>query len=302
MSESTRRSLIAYYMHGHVHANDNTSKDLDYSELFTDIHNQEASERICEFRDRHIAIPRSVDLKSGLALMFVSGDKDGSILTLDLETSDAEREHAGINRLFVQSRWVIVEPKSRLAILESKRPTVGIDEIEFYLERHIGKHKNSSDPEFHLNKIPNKKFSSRIEEFTRIREAAIVLTRPNSAWTDSANSLVKGAASSGASAVEVAARASRKKSLSKREGIVPEMIDLAETNLPFIKNARVTGNMPGSEGETTVSLENSPMRKYALVNRSDSPMSQLKDMSSAIDALLEEVDSRDSGLRADEIN
>jgi hypothetical protein len=213
------------------------------------------------------------------------------MLTLDLKTLDAQTQEAGKNRLFVQSRWVIVDANDRIAVMENKRPTVGMDEVTRFLELYSNELFQVENSEFNLNQVADPGFIDRIEGFTRIREASVVLNRPNSSWTDSANDLVSSTASGGASDIEVSARASRNQSLSKDEGIVKEIKDLVSKGLSFVKNAKITGLTSNSEGETTLSLKDSPVKDYANIRKGAVPAEQLAQLESTALGVFEQAKS-----------
>lgn len=228
--------------------------------------------------NRLVAIVEQQVIKGLHGILFVSGEKEGSILSLDLQTVDLEEQSAEDGQVFVQSRWIAVDAEKRVVAVEVNRPTVGIDDVRFLLEELAKEYSKSNNVEIELNLAINPKFIDEVERFTRIREASITLSRPNSDWTDVANRWVEDMQSSGVKDLDLAARASRGQSLDKSSGLISLIKDVARAPHSFVKNMRVTGNVKGMEKEQTASLKRNKVTSVARLDLQKNRDEQLVDL------------------------
>lgn len=285
MAREVNRSLIAYYVHGHESPGQSMESTLDYESFFSRLAEPLDDSEPFKLRGRTVTIAGVRKVGSATAFLFVSGDETASQLSLDLATSQTTSVQPRRGQLFVESRWVVVDPTRRTCILENKRPTVSMDEITRYLE-HFGQSTlGLQNLEISLNRVPDATFTETIERFTRIREASVVLSRPNPSWLEDSSDLVGEVGESGASQIEIAAKASRGASLSKHEGIVRVIASSARNRISNMVNAVVFGNIPEMPGEQRVSLEKNTVRSMVRVDPTDSPLEQLQSMAGAFEEM-----------------
>ncbi len=290
MPRKVNRSLIAYYVHGHEAPGQEEERTLDYSRFFSRLAQPIEGVEPFKLRGRTVTIAGTRSIGSATAFLFVSGDETASQLSLNVATSETTSVAPREGELFVESRWMVVDPERRICILENKRPTVSMDEITRYLEDFGRTQLGLRDLEISLNRVPDATFTETIERFTRIREASVTLSRPNPSWLEDSSDLVGEVGESGASQIEIAAKASRGASLSKHEGIVRVIASSARSRISNMANAVVFGNIPEMPGERRVSLENNTVRSMVSVDPGDSPVGQLESMSSVFDEMFAQTD------------
>lgn len=183
---------------------------------------------------------------------------------------------------------VVTDPDARSIAIESSRTGVTSARLEKYFRRLAAESGWSDDLLVDLPPIPSPSLAEEIEKFTRIREAAAIITRPNYDWSDMKNKLSNLADESNGHSAEAVVKAERKGSLSKARGIVGLIRDSLRESNPSIRSFRLTGNQEGSKKEITVSSEKHQARAFYDSNTSDSPSEVDAKMFTAARRLVEE--------------
>lgn len=295
MAKMHSRSLWAYHLHVHKYPGTDKQQVLDYEDFFNWMISENIDQPVLRRYDRLIAIAETKSIGRYVALLFVSGEQESSVLSLNLETFGIAEQSAEDGQVFVQSRWVIVDPTTRTIVFEVNRPTVGLDDVKYYLLRSMKKYARTDSVEMEISQAIDKGILQAIDKFERIREASITLTRPNSDWSDVINDWGRAIESSGAQSVSLAANASRGQSLSKDKGVVRTIVDVVKAPYSFVKNAYITGKYPNEENERTVSLRNNRVKGSTLVNPEENRIEQLESMIVTVEEVVAEASNNSFG-------
>lgn len=255
------RGLQAYTLHGHTERG-----VLDYGEFFSFLAAADPIRRQASVRDLIVAIPRFHSRRLHHA-RFVSGTAGIAPLLYDYATGTERAGQIGKTEVVAATAWVTFDPEHRLVVIEKHRPGVPVYMIERSLAlmgRELG---YASQLTVSLNPIILDTFATEVEQFERIREARVVLARPNYDWTDGADRLSELADDSNASTSEVAMRAGRGASLSKSQGIVRDILDMLRSRLFVpVQDARITGRLPGEPHDRTISAAKHQLKRSVPVD------------------------------------
>ena len=269
MARDKIRTLAAYSIHGHTAPGTRDETPLNYSDFFKQLTLSEPRCLRTQVRDDIVAITERSERGMQVCLRFVVGNTQDSPLLYDTISATTAPIDPGENRLFVRSAWVFIFPESRIAFIEKKRPGVTISQIEQFFSSFGREELRLKDLSFSLNPVPDNNFAYAIKEMTRIREATIVMKRPNYSWTDTAGELVGSpAAESNAARVTLTCSADRGQSLSKDRGFVHDLLKVVSTPISGIKNAIVKGYSPNKTGEHSVNLTQSNLKASTSIPKS----------------------------------
>lgn len=208
-------------------------------------------------------------------LRYIAGHPETGALLFDPGTGELD-EFDFEHRFIARSAWLVIDPARRLATLEIRRPGVSASTIASHIERVMEDVMNLQAPTFTLNPIPSKSILEELDRLERIREASVVLARPNFDWTENADQLSQMGDESDAGQVEVGARAPRGKSLRLRDGILGAIRSLAENQIGPIRDFRVNGTRTGENKERRISLENNSERRFVSVHPSESESERVR--------------------------
>jgi hypothetical protein len=275
------RTLDAYSIHGHLSPGSEDESLLDYVEFFSELAATDVHQARFPVGGDTVAMTETTSRGDRVAFRLVSGNAEELPLVYDLRTGTAEEVDPGRDRFVVSGAWVIVDPIQRILVLERKRPGVPVFQIERFLGQFGKRLLNLSYLTVTLNPVPSSSFAQEISTFTRIREASITLRRPNHSWTQSASSMLGELSNSNAAEIQLQLNADRGQSLSKSEGVVAEVLDLARNPIGPLKNAVVKGTRPDFEGERSVSLRKHTVKGTARVDPKSGPFAQLESLEKA---------------------
>jgi hypothetical protein len=243
--------MFAYSIHGR-----NRQGVIDYVEFFRRLAALPATRRQTSVGSELVAISYMSEREDGWLLRFLAGEEGLSALIYDPETGAETYSSPAGRGMVASANWMFVDPDSRIAAIERRRPGVGVS----VMARALG-HISNENPglpgraTFDLNPVVSESFADAVEEYERIRVASVVLARPNFNWDDNAAQLTDYAGDSNADDVEVAMSARRGESLAKDQGIVADLLSFTKTAVAPIKNLRVTGRKQGETRETQTSLK-----------------------------------------------
>ncbi|MDG4791850.1 hypothetical protein O7626_39235 [Micromonospora sp. WMMD1102] len=114
--------------------------------------------------------------------------------------------------------------------------------------------------------MPALSLEREILDLSRIKEASIVVNRPNVDWNDASDVLSELAGDSKGKDAAVVIHAPRGESLSKEEGIISVIIGNIRRRLPNVRDMRVVGRREGETTDHTVSLQRHQLRVKAQVD------------------------------------
>lgn len=253
------RTLELYSIHGRVR-----DTVISYDALLAGIGQLDRVSRQAEVGNRVVAITEfGVDAGS-FALRFVAGIAGEPALFYDTATGEESQLDTG-SRIVASSAWTFVDAASRLVAIERRRPGVSILEIESALEQLGDIAGLGAGLRIDLNPVAASSFLDEVAKLDRIREATVVLRRPNLDWDDNASTLTGYAAESGGDRVSIDVSAGRGRSLSTDQGIVADIKRFVRRPIAAMKSVRVKGSRSGEERERTVSLDKHQERRFVPV-------------------------------------
>jgi hypothetical protein len=250
-----QRSLYAYSIHGR-----DEEGIIDYTRLLDFFERIPSANRQTSVGDEMVAITAILNTGSARALRFVAG-REGIPLFYNVETGEEVYEDLG-PRMVANASWCIMDPETRFVVVERRRPGVGVNVMAramSLLGRELGFAQRLT---VDLNPVASSSLAVEIERFSRIRQAAVVVARPNLNWDDSAAFFTEYASESNADAAEVLLTAGRGRSLSKDSGIVSDIKELLRNRVGPLKNLRIVGRRQGETRDTGVSLERHQEKRF----------------------------------------
>ncbi|TFV62314.1 UNVERIFIED_ORG: hypothetical protein E4P37_17565 [Bacillus sp. AZ43] len=283
--EFENRPVYAYVISGHT-----ADGVLDYEEFFRDLAALAPGSRQTELRGDVVAITDMAETGRGWAMRFLNAQSGLPPLTFDPETQEERYENLG-DRLLAYTTQVIVRPEARLVAIERRRPGVPVQLIARGLSAIGREALDFSRLTISLTPVPSQSFRQEIEKFERIREAAVVLTRPNLDWSDHVGPLTRYGAESRAGRVSVEMSAQRGESLDPDEGIVADIKNFAAQSGGMAEDLRVTGRRAGEDRETSVSLLRHHARRFVRLVRGAPDRDEREVIADAADALFDDVDN-----------
>lgn len=258
MAQTDRRPLEAYSIHGRT-----GDGVVDYPSFFARLADLERIDTQVQHRDEISAITAHSVVDGVHRLRFVSGLSGVEALYYDIGTGEETTEETG-DRLVASTSWMIADPSRRLAAIERSRPGVSIAAIE----RTLGELAISTDSgraRFDLNPVPAKSFLTELDQLDRIRQAAVVLQRPNFNWADNAAELTEYTDDSNGDRVSLEISAPRGEGLETSRGIVADIKRLISNPISSLKTVKVKGQRADEERERTVGLQKHQERRYVTV-------------------------------------
>lgn len=260
MAKFVTRTINLFALHGRTREG-----LLDYGQFF---------QRVSQLDPRSTSIAVTSDLVYSLdriqfedalfTARVVASSPDETPTYFDYHTGQLEQGETPAGKWMAKVARIAVDSRrdGRVVALEASRAGVSATLLERYFARLAKQHAWSSSLVVDLNPIPSPSLQSEIEGLTRIREAAVVATRPNFDWDDTNDRLAELAAESGGHVAEAVVRAGRKESLSKRSGILGIIIGSLAMSTPNLKTFRVVGRPKGSNKDVTLSSARNQRRTF----------------------------------------
>jgi hypothetical protein len=254
MARHTTRTLNAFIIHGHQYAGSDEESVADYNKLFEALLKSSRTESRVNISGDTVAVTKAEKSKGQYAFRFISGNSSDSSFVYDERTGVDEEVDAGDGRYFVNGIWLFADRASRLIVIESKRPGVPRYQIEAFLS-HFGRTAaGMTNLTVSLHPLPSASFYKELDAFDVIKEATLVLRRPNKSWTKTGQNLLGDLPESNAEELSISAKSSRGQSLKKDSGLVAEIKNLRSKTVNPVYNALVRGRRSGFDGERRVSL------------------------------------------------
>jgi len=249
MPSRKERTMFAYSMHAR-----GAGGVLDYPDVFRSLNRVPATTRQTSVGDEVVGLTSMAERESGWVLRFVAGE-DALALFYDPRTGEEGQTDLG-GRLVAHANWVYVNPETRIVAIERRRPGVGVAVIARALGHMVSELGIVEGPaRFDFNPVAGTSLGAEIRRYERIRQASVVLARPNFNWSDNSQRLTDYADDSNADGVEISMSAERGESLTKDNGIVADILDATKKILGPVKNLRITGRRTGEKKESSVSLK-----------------------------------------------
>jgi hypothetical protein len=283
-----QHGLYAYSIHGR-----DTVDVLDYRAFFSDLAGFDPQLRQTGVGDLTVAITATIPANDRWSVRFVSGIQGLPPLLYDPDTGTESTTDIG-GRILATATWVFVDPQERFAVIDQHRPGVPVAVIARALA-HLGRELELAPGlTLSLNPVPSPSFVEELDRFDRVRQAAVVIERPNYNWLDSATDLTGYAAESDAGTVELQMSAERGQSLATDSGIVDDIRTLASQSIGPLRNLRVIGRRQGESKETSLSLARHQEKRFVPVDSSGGSAVERDQLQAAASAFLDELPSQDS--------
>jgi len=245
------RTVRLYSLHGRV-----KDDPINYTELLGFVADIPPAERVVSLpNDLNIAVESIRREGTTFFLRLLAGNPSEIPLLFDEATGESRPGSIGPRQWLASATRAVVEtePDVRVVALELRRNGVSAATFERVLEE-LGSQLREG-LKIDLNPLAAESFLEEIGRFERIREASLVVARPNFDWNDHHDHLHELADASGATRAESTVTAGRNDSLNKSTGLVAYIKRLAVNAKTDVKNAVVRGIRKGESKETSVSLE-----------------------------------------------
>jgi hypothetical protein len=256
-----RRTISLYAIHGHTR-----SGTLDYREFFEWFSGlQPADTRYLVWEDLVFVRENRSRLRDKHVFEFISGDPNEQPLFYDDVAGAVSRGDLPDDSWPARQTRVVVDPTSRIMAVEARRAGVSARNLERYFERLARDRGFAHGVSLTLAPLQTAGFTEELEQFTRIREATIVIRRPNFDWDDARDQITELAGESNGQTAETTVNAGRNQSLSKDDGIISIIKRHVRRPLTSIIRATIVGNKQGEEGEVHLSTGRHNKRRYVAV-------------------------------------
>lgn len=177
-----------------------------------------------------------------------SGDADRNVLFYDLNQLTEFSSLMESGRFVARKTHVLFEPAQRILVIEAGRGHPVAEELAKMIECELRKEIGYEDIDLSFTPVAAPTFVSKIDQLQRIQSVTVSIARPNVHWTDRHDQLTGFAADSDAKAIDATVRARRNSSLSKQNGILPNLKSWLSDRLPSVSAARIKGSLPGQSG------------------------------------------------------
>jgi len=262
--------LYAYSIHGR----DRLGNVINYSDFLQSLSDSSSSARRVQRGDEVIALTQVLQSGQTWRLRFVHGYEGEPSILLDLSTGEEREDPRSTDEVLVHPAYAYVIPSRRFVAIEKRRPGLGSSEMARTLGS-IGSQIGFADGlHIELNPVPSESFITELEQFGRIRQASIFVSRPNFDWDENAAGLTEYAEESDGETAQVEISAPRGGSLSKTAGIVNDIKNLAHLAIGPIKTAKIVGNKVGEARERTLSLSSHQERQSVSLDTTTSAEEQ----------------------------
>ncbi|MEV6797204.1 hypothetical protein AB0M91_02530 [Micromonospora rifamycinica] len=216
-------------------------------------------------QDQVIAVTAATIEGDLIHFRFVSGNPREIPLLFDRQTGATMEARTPDNTWLAEATRVSVMPQDRLIFIENRRRGVSATSLERYFFR-ISTNRGYGPVDLDLDPLPALSLEREILDLSRIKEASIVVNRPNVDWNDASDVLSELAGDSKGKDAAVVIHAPRGESLSKEEGIISVIIGNIRRRLPNVRDMRVVGRREGETTDHTVSLQRHQLRVKAQVD------------------------------------
>ncbi|MGM4918764.1 hypothetical protein [Tardiphaga sp. 813_E8_N1_3] len=278
------RKFEVFAMHAHY------DSPANYADIFLRLERLSIEERIYHYSPEVvIGLPIVSREADGYFIQVVEGGDD-SALVLNVETGETRENILSRAELLSHATHFFAVPRRRRAAIEFSQRGAKADMIATAIEAILREnYPDMKEIGFTFAPVIRENFTREINQFGRIREAAIRMIRPNASWTDHYTDLSDLAEESGGDKVAVEIKAPRGGTLSKRAGIVKVIKDVVADSQPYLDDAKVTGVREGETNETTVHSKKHVQHTKVAVNADDAGVAVVTDIRSKLRRYLSSV-------------
>lgn len=261
------RTIKLFAIHGRANGN-----NLNYREFFDWIADLPVdASRVAVFDDLVFVLERVHEERKRFALEFISGDPSEHPLTFNETTGQIDRGEVESDTWPARQTRVVVDATKRVMALESRHTGVSAKNLEIYFERLARSGGFAQDLMIQFAPIQTESFEQELKKYGRIREATIVIRRPNYDWDDARDPLTDLAGESNGARAEVTIAAGRGGALSTDDGIVEVIRRHARRALTSVVRANIKGFKFGEDAETTLSTEQHQVKRGVRLPKRSTP-------------------------------
>jgi hypothetical protein len=212
-------------------------------------------ERTFATQEKVVAIPTLQVFKSGLVrLQAYEGAPDVQPLIYDADEGSERIARVRDSEVVATKTHAFFDMSTREVVIEYNHRGAKAQDIAAVLgaaARRIPAWQG-----VYVDLVPqiDRAFIDELDRFDRIRLASVRLARPNVDWSDFRNKFNEFAADSNAQSGQVEMNAGRGESLSKDDGVVSALREIAQADVGVVKNAVIRGTRPGESAETSLTL------------------------------------------------
>jgi hypothetical protein len=284
------RTIRLFAIHGRAHGN-----LLDYDNFFSWFAGLEVgSTRVAVYDDLVFVLERGRADHGKLVLEFISGDPSEHPLIFNEATREIDRGDIAPKSWPARQTRAVVDPAKRVLALESRHTGVSAKNLERYFERAARANNYAQDLSIQFAPIATHSFEEELREYERVREATVVIRRPNFDWDDAEDPLTDLAGESNGSRAEVTIAAARGETLSTTAGIVEVIRQHATNALTSIVRARIKGTKRNDSAETTLSTEQHQVKRGVTLPRHATPEQAVESVVDGAIELIDETESADN--------
>lgn len=221
--------------------------------------------------DLVFVVERSQERNGLFEFTFISGDPSEIPMFFNDETGSLEKPSTGNESWPVRQTGVVIDAETRLVGIENRRAGVGSTNLERYFRILARNQGFAADLLFDLAIQPSPSFEEELDDFDRIREATVVIKRPNNDWDDAEDAVADLADATGAHTASVTVNAARGDSLNPNHGLLGVIRSQVQRPQTSISNVRVVGTKHGETQERSLSLARHQVKREVRIPKSATP-------------------------------
>jgi hypothetical protein len=251
MSKRTLR-FLQYSIHAHLEGG-----NPDYATLFRQLISLKGRYR--KSGRRFVAVGTAMLTRGStdqdrLLLIVYTGEDDQNILFFDVNQQAEFNTATEAGRFVARKTRVLIDPIQRTLLIESGRNHPSAEDLADFIETEAQKLEGFKTLELSFTPVPTRTFAEKITNMQRIQSATVSLARPNVDWGDRYTQLTQYAEESNAKVIDTTVRAGRNDSLSKKSGLIPNLVHWLTETLPAVVNAKIKGTADGQSPITELKL------------------------------------------------
>ena len=245
----TNRKLELFAIHSHI-----ASRNGPYEEIADLLGEISPQHRVVEIGPKAIAIPHVARRGKFVLMQVFEGPVGVNPLIFDTTRASPRYQVLEQGEIVAQITHAAFDFAGRRVAIEYVRSGAKADDISHAITKILSEQMEGLQ-DFLLEFAPviDEQFVREIDRFERIREARLIVTRPNASWTDHYTELSKTLEESNGGRATVGVSASRGGALRKRGGIIDIIREVVSDKFPYLKTANITGRRKGEDAEATLS-------------------------------------------------
>lgn len=243
------RKIELFALHAHLAGNEN----VDYDAVFAALIRIPPDQRVYVTNNRAFAIGDISRNGARFRFSVYEGPLGANPVIFALQRAEVRTESLARDEFVADVTHVLVDVLLRRAAVEYVRRGAKADDVARTVTEVLRRTPDySATFEISFSPVIEEGFIKKIDQFERIREADITVTRPNAGWTDHYTDLSSLLEDSGGENADLGIRAGRGRSLKKQSGVIKLIADVVADAHPYLKKAAIKGVRKGEAAETTL--------------------------------------------------